>query len=456
MTNPTSAPHPWVCPNCSREVPGRILTCRCGHAQAERPSDSVPHVRESWRRVRPAWLVGIPLVVLAGWYISASRPVPSRPSPPAPGELERLIAQAAPGNTDAASAAQAPYSPIDLPVSPRAGTPPPAEPQPLVPVALEDVVARAAQAVVRVETGSSTGSGFFVAPDTVLTNVHVVSNASSVTIRRPNGTTVAALVASMSSDIDVAVLKVFPPDQTQAVLPLGSVTRVRSGQEVVALGSPLGVLQNTVTRGIVSAIRDIGGVTLIQTDAALNPGNSGGPLLNRDGQVIGITTMGIATQQGLAFAVAIDHAQALLLGQRHAAGTGSTPLANLNRALNDTGASPADAIREQGTRAYEQALSQLALRSDALDRDWTRFKSICSVTAIGGKFKREWYALFETPAMPGMVAPGCEGFLIELRQAAGGIRTEMRAQEEKARRAGVYPGVQREIRERLRLDYSDW
>jgi hypothetical protein len=408
------------------------------------------------RRIRPAYLVGIPLVVLAFWFIYATRPVPSKPPPLGPGELERLIAQGAPGSTDAASAVQTPDSPIEVPVTPRDGTPPPAVPDPLVPVSLEDVVARAVQAVVRVEAGSSMGSGFFVAPDTVLTNAHVVSNASSVTIRRPNGTTVAAFVASVSSDIDVAVLKVFSPDQTQVVLPLGSVTRVRSGQEVVALGSPLGVLQSTVTRGIVSAVRDIGGVTLIQTDAALNSGNSGGPLLNRDGQAIGITTMGVATQEGLAFAVAIDHAQALLLSQRPVAATGSTPLANLNRALNDTGASPADTIREQGTRAYEQALSQLALRSDGLDRDWTRFRSICYATAIGGRFTREWFALFEPRAMPGPVAPGCEGILTDLRQAADGIRTEMRAQGETARRAGVYPGVQREIRERLRLDYSDW
>ena len=77
------------------------------------------------------------------------------------------------------------------------------------------------------------------------------------------------------------------------------------------------MLSNTVTRGIVSAIRDVGTVTLIQTDAAINPGNSGGPLVDRNGVVIGINSLAVAARegQGIGFAVAIDHATPLLNGQ---------------------------------------------------------------------------------------------------------------------------------------------
>jgi hypothetical protein len=456
MTNPPSAPQPWVCPSCSRTVPARVLNCRCGYARSTDQTDEVTEASERRRLSNPLWWLAIPVLVFAGWYLVSNRPQPSATTSPAAREIDALAAQATPVPAGPAAAPPASALAADPPASPRTVSPTPAAPDPRAPAGLEDVVARSAPAVVRVETGSSTGSGFFVAPDTVLTNVHVVAGASSVTLRKTNGSTVSARVSSSAPDIDVAILKVSVPDRPQAVLPMGSAMRIRSGQEVITLGSPLGVLQNTVTRGIVSAVREIGGVTLIQTDAALNPGNSGGPLMTRDGEVIGITTMGIPSQQGLAFAVAIDHAQALMLGQRQAAPTESTPLANLNRALSDTGASPTEVLREQGTRDYEQALTQLSGRAGALDRDWARFRSLCYTTPIGKRFGREWYALFEPRTMPGPVAPGCDNFLGELHRIADGIRGDMRAEDETARRAGVYPGVLRSIRERLRLDYEGW
>ena len=94
------------------------------------------------------------------------------------------------------------------------------------------------------------------------------------------------------------------------------------------------MLSNTVTRGIVSAIRDVGPVTLIQTDAAINPGNSGGPLVDRNGVVIGINSLAVAARegQGMAFAVAIDHARPLLSGQGSTADA-QTPLTALNQAM---------------------------------------------------------------------------------------------------------------------------
>src|SRR5581483_7693632 len=196
---------------------------------------------------------------------------------------------------------------------------------------LETLVSRLLPAVVRIETAGAIGTGFFVKPDTILTNAHVVQANGTVTLRRADGTTSIARVVTTSPGLDLAILTVTGADATQSTIPLGSGRSARQGQEVLALGSPLG-LQNTVTRGIVSAVRDVGGVTLVQTDAAINPGNSGGPLVDRAGVAIGITSLGVrsAVAQGLSFAIAIDHAADLLAGRRSDAS--ATPLANLTQA----------------------------------------------------------------------------------------------------------------------------
>ena len=101
-----------------------------------------------------------------------------------------------------------------------------------------------------------------------------------VTLRRSAGGSIAARVESSSWDVDLAVLKVSVADPTQPFLELAVPTDVKQGEEVLAIGSPLG-LQNSVTRGIVSGVRDVDGISMVQTDAAINPGNSGGPLIDR-------------------------------------------------------------------------------------------------------------------------------------------------------------------------------
>jgi S1-C subfamily serine protease len=138
-----------------------------------------------------------------------------------------------------------------------------------VPATLEDIVSRAIPAVVLVETSGGRGSAFFVTPDTLLTNAHVVSGYSSVTIRASGGATTTAYVTKTAPDFDLAMLHVADPKPDQATIPLGSVNQLRAGQEVIAIGSPLGVFQNSVTRGIVSSLRQMDAVTLVQTDAAL-------------------------------------------------------------------------------------------------------------------------------------------------------------------------------------------
>ena len=162
-----------------------------------------------------------------------------------------------------------------------------------------------------------------------------------VRVRRASGDTTTARVETVARDLDLAVLRLSSPPADQPLASLGTSSSVRSGQEVVAIGSALGVLQNTVTRGIVSGVRQAGSVTLIQTDAAINPGNSGGPLVDREGNVIGINTMGVASAQGISFAVAVDHVRELLGGQ-HTTTTFATPASSLNQTLNGRMASDTD------------------------------------------------------------------------------------------------------------------
>lgn len=174
---------------------------------------------------------------------------------------------------------------------------------------------KASPAVVAISTGLGHGSGFIVSPDgLVLTNAHVVQGSpSTVTIVLSNGKQVLAdVVGFASKGLDLAALKI----RNQSNLPtltLASPSSVRVGQSVYAIGTPLSVtLQNTFTYGIVTRIDLENG--LIQHDAAINLGNSGGPLLNSQGEVIGINsailTDGVSSSYiGISLAIPIELAQ---------------------------------------------------------------------------------------------------------------------------------------------------
>ncbi|MEB3199406.1 MAG: trypsin-like peptidase domain-containing protein [Synechococcaceae cyanobacterium] len=157
------------------------------------------------------------------------------------------------------------------------------------------------------------GSGFITRSDgVVLTNAHVVEGASEVHVTLPDGRSFSGKVLGADPLTDVAVLKVVA--SRLPVAPLGDSTRVRPGEWAIAIGNPLG-LDNTVTAGIISAIQRTNAigegqrVPYIQTDAAVNPGNSGGPLINDRGQVIGINTaIRQAPGAGLSFAIPINTA----------------------------------------------------------------------------------------------------------------------------------------------------
>ncbi len=182
-------------------------------------------------------------------------------------------------------------------------------------------------AVVRVETrakdgakgqGGGIGSGIVISPDgLVLTNNHVVGNSREIRLSNAEGLSSEARVLGVDPDTDLALVRANDARHL-AFASLGDSKLLRRGQLVVAIGNPLG-FEFTVTAGVVSAlgrsIRSMSGRTIedvIQTDAALNPGNSGGPLVSSRGEVIGINTAIIMGAQGICFAVASNTAQFVL------------------------------------------------------------------------------------------------------------------------------------------------
>jgi S1-C subfamily serine protease len=190
--------------------------------------------------------------------------------------------------------------------------------------AVTQAVERVSGSLVKIDVQSSrranrpgsegSGSGFVFTPDgLILTNSHVVHDAAKISLTFTDGSRSGAVLIGEDPDTDIAVLRTEHPIFSPAAL--GISKRLRIGQIAIAVGNPFG-FQFSVTAGVVSALgRSMRAASgrmmeeIIQTDAPLNPGNSGGPLLNSAGCVIGVNTATILGAQGLSFAVGIDTAK---------------------------------------------------------------------------------------------------------------------------------------------------
>ena len=186
-----------------------------------------------------------------------------------------------------------------------------------------DAVAQVKNAVVKIDVyknvqgklkQAGSGSGFIFSSDgLIFTNCHVVNGADKIMVSLLNENEIEATLLGKDPDTDIAVLKIY--SDGYSVSKLGDAEQLQIGQFVIAIGNPLGY-QHTVTTGVVSALgrtlRSQNGMlvdNVIQSDAALNPGNSGGPLITTDGEVVGVNTAIIQGANGLSFSVDINTAK---------------------------------------------------------------------------------------------------------------------------------------------------
>jgi S1-C subfamily serine protease len=251
----------------------------------------------------------------------------STPSPPTAAESPAALPTAAQPSAPA-PAARAPSPPTAAAVAQAA---PGGNPYDTVIRVYQDgrpsvvtVTARVVSPDFRAKPETGTGSGYMIDDQGhILTNNHVVADANRLEVTLANGTTLPAELVGRDVRFDLAVVKAaIPPDQLR-VMTLGDSDQVQVGEQAIAIGNPYG-FEGTVTTGIVSgrraAVNEPGGdgvlVNAIQTDASVNPGNSGGPLLNASGQVIGVNTIGRVTPTGapagLNFAIPINNAKRIL------------------------------------------------------------------------------------------------------------------------------------------------
>jgi S1-C subfamily serine protease len=188
-----------------------------------------------------------------------------------------------------------------------------------------DAVNRVKNAVVKIDVfkkangkfkSSGSGSGFIFSSDgLIFTNHHVINGADKIMVSLLSDNEIEAQLVGKDPDTDLAILKIN--SQGYSVARLGDAETLQIGQFVVAIGNPLGY-QHTVTTGVVSALgrtlpSNSGSLVdnVIQTDVALNPGNSGGPLIDTEGDVVGVNTAVIRGAQGLSFSVNINTAKAI-------------------------------------------------------------------------------------------------------------------------------------------------
>jgi len=272
--------------------------------------------------------------------------------------------------------------------------------------AVSSAVARVAPAVAHVRVvrngRDGAGSGFLITPDGYLvTNSHVASGADALEVTLPDGRIADARIVGDDPDSDLAVLEVHASDL--AWVRFGDAARVRVGQIAIAIGSPLG-FQHTVTAGIVSALgRSMRAQTgrlldnVLQTDASLNPGNSGGPLVDASGAVIGVNTAVIAAAQGICFAIAASTAERVAVAlirdgrvRRARLGVGGQTLAIARRLVRHFELPAESGVRietvEAGSPAAQSGLARgdvIVAIDDAAVPDIDALLRVLSADAIG-------------------------------------------------------------------------
>jgi S1-C subfamily serine protease len=219
------------------------------------------------------------------------------------------------------------------------------EPRPRAPraAALDTVtlMARARRSTVALHCPNSVGAGFFVAPDMVLTNAHVLCRDGTIEVRTLDGHVLKGFTEHSDTDLDLGVVRV--PNAGAEPLPLGDAGTVQIGQAVVMVGTPVG-LQFTANEGKVSNITNMLGLAYLQVDARVNPGNSGGPLLDAEGKVVGIVSMKHAQAEGIGWALPINYAGPAAAGRfpaPAAASAGFQAMTAKARADSDSAASEA-------------------------------------------------------------------------------------------------------------------
>ena len=244
------------------------------------------------------------------------------------------------------------------------------------------------------------GSGFIVSPDgVILTNAHVVRDAKEVTVKLQDRREYRARVLGSDLKTDVAVLKIDA--RNLPVVPIGKSADLKVGEWVLAIGSPFG-LDSTVTAGVVSAkgrsLPDDSAVPFIQTDVAVNPGNSGGPLFNTRGEVVGINSQ-IYSQtggyQGLSFAIPIDVAYRI---KEQLVATGTVKHAKLGVTVQEVNQGFADSFKLESP---EGALVSNVERGGAADKAGLRSGDV--IRKLDGK---PIVASGDLPAMLSIATPG--------------------------------------------------
>ena len=274
---PAASPTSWKCEFCGRTVPARIDKCYCGRTRSAAPiaaarSPATPRVSATRLSISVAVVTTL---ALTAWYYGAREladPIPPRPGAHARDESRPVIRAS---NSD-----------------PDAAVPP-----------SDDIVQRALPAIVLVETSASRATGFYIAPDLIVTTRHAMGKDSSASIATPDGKQMNAVMVQSAYRQDVAVLRTQAAPLFTQALSLGRTNDVRNGDAVVRLSWP-----NTVTAGLVRSVRhhDQFLIDLVETSLVAQPGDEGAPLLNRFGKVVGVVTTTHVGTPGSGFAVGLN------------------------------------------------------------------------------------------------------------------------------------------------------